>query len=1096
MTRYLLALLIIIIPFAGASGDEARLLRNPDIHGDRVVFCYAGDLWTVSSEGGTARLLTTHPGREFFPKFSPDGKQIAFSAQYDGNVDVFVMPAQGGEPKRLTYHYFQDWVVDWYPDGESILLRSIRSSFTRRFNRLHKVPAEGGFVKVLPLPEGELTSFNPDGSKIAYNRISRELSFWKRYRGGMQQDIWIYDFPNNTSERITDYEGNDTFPMWDGDMIYFISDRDKVMNIYSYDNMTKEIKQLTNYKEYDVKWPSLGPGAIIYENGGFLYVLDLDNGDPRKINVEIYDDKVAARPSIQNVSNYIHSHNISPTGARAVIEARGDIFTVPAKKGSIRNLTQSPGIRDRHPACSPDGKWIAYFSDHTGEFELYLMDVSIPSAKGEVIQLTQDSKTYYVWPVWAPDSKKILYSDAGANIYYIDVETKKVTKIDHAEHLGALNFFSGVWSPDSKWIAYSRPTARTTYSSIFLYSLEENESYQVTSDMTFDTNPCFDPEGKYLYFFAHREIIPTISPFELNFSHVLPTRIVVATLQADSQSPFPPESDEEEVEEADEDAEKTEDESAESVKDTNEEEKDEDEEKGLDVKIDLEGLDERAVYIDIPSRGAFFSMFAAKEKLYYTFLPYGGGFNEMQLNVFDLKKREKKTVITSFTEIVMSSDKKKILWRKYPSTFGIVDAMPGQKPMSGLLNLGSLQMKVDPRAEWRQIFYEAWRLQRDFFYDPNMHGVNWEQIKKRYEVMLPHIAHREDLTYLIGEMIGELNCSHTNSYGGDYPGVRTLLTGFLGCDFEPDKESGYYKFGKIYKGENWSPARRAPLSQPGLNINDGDYLLAINGRELRYPDNPWSLLENTVTQILTLKVNSEPKAETAREVIVRPVATELPLRYMDWVENNRKKVSEATDGRVGYIHLPDTGISGWEEFSRGFYAQVQKEGLIIDVRYNSGGLIPDFFLERLNRKLLSGFATRHTKGFLMPAAAQYGPKVCITNGYSASGGDAFPFYFRKLGLGPLVGTLTWGGLVGVSGLPRLMDNGVVMVPDLSIYNTEGEWDVESKGVAPDIEIDNRPDLVISGRDPQLEKAIEVVLQKLKDEPSPIPEQPKEYPKRN
>jgi len=1089
MRKALLAALLVLLLVAPSGADEARLMRYPDIHGDQVVFVYAGDLWTVSSEGGVARRLTSHVGMEQFPKFSPDGTRIAFSAQYDGNLDVYVMPAMGGAPTRLTFHPQGDGALEWFPDGESILFRSRRESYSYRVERLFRVPADGGFPEALVLPAGGLTSFNEDGSRIAYNRMSREFRTWKRYRGGMAQDIWIYDFEANSIERVTDFDGTDAFPMWHGERIYFISDREHTMNIFCYEIASGEIRKVTDFDEYDVKWPSLGPDAIVFENGGYLYVLDLATEETRRLSVEVYDDLTLTRPGIRNVSRFIHSGGISPSGVRAVFEARGDIFTVPAENGDTRNLTQTPGIREISPAWSPNGRWIAYFSDRTGEYELYIRD---RRGEGEETQLTDGLERYSSFPVWSPDSEKIMFSDAGVNLYYIDVETREITQIDHSDYAGGSNFFTGVWSPDSNWVAYSMNSANY-FTSIYLYSLEEGRSHQITSDMTNDNNPAWDPDGRYLYFAADREFNPQFSQFEFEITHQNPSTLAVVTLQADAPSPLPPESDDEEIEE--EEGENGENGNGEDEGEEDEGEEEEGEEdEGL--RIDIEGIEGRILNLPVPD-GNYGSLTATSDKLFFISLPAIPRFDgspQLVLQFFDLGEREVETVIAGISAYSLSADGKKVIYASR-DTYGIIDAAPGKNVGDGRLDLSGLQTTVDPRAEWRQMFYEAWRLERDFFYDPNMHGVDWQAMRERYEVLLPYLAHRDDLNYLIGELIAELCASHTYRGGGDYPEVQRVNVGLLACDFEPDSESGFYRIAKIYTGENWDPERRAPLTEPGVDVNEGDYLIAVDGRELRYPTSPWSFFQNTVGRVVTLTVNSEPSAEGAREVEVRPIANDLIHRYIDWVANNRRYVEEATEGRVGYIHVPDTAFDGLFEFSRTFFPQVHKQALIIDERFNSGGFIPNIMIDRLGRPVYNYIATRYTESIRTPVTGFLGPMVCIINHYAGSGGDALPYFFRRRGLGPLIGTRTWGGLIGISGTPPLMDNGGLTVPDIGLFSLESEWIAENRGVEPDIEVDNRPDLVVAGRDPQLEAAIEEILRLLEENPPQIPEDPP-YPERH
>ncbi|HOT01075.1 MAG TPA: PDZ domain-containing protein [Acidobacteriota bacterium] len=1089
---------------AFAATADTRLLHHPDIHGDQVVFTYAGDLWIVSSQGGTARKLTTYPGQERFPKFSPDGRSVAFTGDYDGNNDVFVIPAAGGEPRRLTYHPGDDGMLDWYPDGQAVLFRSGRASFWNRFNRLFKVSIDGGLPEMLPLPTGELSSLNADGTKLAYNRMGTEFRTWKRYRGGMAPDIWIYDLVANTAEVIAPSDANDLFPMWQGDTIYFVSDRGavKVQNLYAYDLKTKKVRALTDYKEYDVQWPGIGPGAIVYENGGYLYIMDLKTEKSRKLSVEVRGENLAARPVIKNVSDCIHGFGLSPTGVRALFEARGDIFTVPAKKGEIRNLTRTPGIRERDPAWSPNGKWVAYFSDASGEYEIYLRPAD---GKGEATQLTKGSRIWYQNLAWSPDSQKLLLSDAAVNLYYIDIEKKELVKVDHGQYEGFSNFITGVWSPDSKWIAYDKASANGL-DSIYLYSLADNKSHKITGDMTDDSAPAWDPEGRYLYFVANREFNYSFSAIEFMHYHYNPGKIVAVTLQADTPSPFIPESDEEKVVEEKPkdgdkpaeggkpaDGEKTADAKPAEAKD-GAAKADKDKPKTVEIKIDFEGLENRIIDLPVPD-GNYVGIVPDKEQVFFASVGVpGSGAQGATLQVYDLKKRELKTVIGGVNGVSFSFDVKKILVQQ-GGGYAIIDAKPDQKP-TDRLNLAEMKMTVDPRAEWPEIYTDAWRITRDFFYDPNMHGVDWAMIKERYGAMLPDVAHRDDLNYLIGEMIAELNSSHTYRGGGDYPDVPRLGVGLLGCDFELDAASGRYRIARIYPGQNWDPTRRGPLAQPGLKVKEGDYLLAVNGQPLKHPTNPYALLANTAGKAIPLTVNAQPTDEGATEIVVTPVANELMLRYRYWVDANRRKVEEATGGRVGYLHMAATAEPGVEGFSRDFYPQVRKDALIIDLRYNSGGHIPDMYMSRLDRKPLGLWATRYTDPTVIPAATHYGPKVCLANGYSGSGGDAFPYFFRKSGLGELIGTRTWGGLIGLSGTPPLMDNGGVQIADFSFYNTDGEWDVEGKGVSPDIEVDDRPDLVVAGHDPCLEKAIEVLIEELKTYKQPkLPIRPPKNPVR-
>ena len=1087
--------LVLIIFFGNfASAKETRLLRFPDIYGDQIVFVYGGDLWRVSSQGGIAERLTSFEGYEAFPKFSPDGKFIAFTGAYDGNGDVFVIPTEGGEPNRLTYHpgtgqstgevTLDDGVLDWYPNGREILFRSPRQAFPSA--KLFRVSVEGGFPEALKLPEVSTASFSPDADKIAYTRQPVEFRTWKRYQGGMAPDIWIYDLKSDRAEKITDWKGTDDFPMWYQDKIYFTSDREHTLNIFCYDLKAKETRKITQHDEYDVKWPSLGPGAIVYENGGYLYVLDLATEKTRKIPVEVPAERLFSRPNWEKVDDLILDFSLSPSAKRALFSARGDIFTVPAEKGDVRDLTQTPVVREIYPTWSPDGKWVAYLSDRTGEYELYIRP---QDGRGKEERITFDGDCYRFNPIWSPDSKKLLYSDKKLRLFYVEISEKKPVLVDLSDISEIRDY---VWSPDNQWIAYSKNNP-AYFASVYLYSLNQRKAYQITRGMTDDYTPVFDPKGRYLYFISARTFNPVFSDFESNYVYRNSRNIYLVTLLVDSLSPFAPESDEEKGKE--EGKGKKEEGKGKDKEGENKEKEDgtgKKEDQIKDIKIDLENIDQRVVGVPIKA-GNYNNLNATEDKLFYLNMPAipgEGASNELLM--YDLTKRKEHTLLSGINNYDLSSSGEKIIY-KSGNIYGIIDAKEGSnKTGDGKLNTSEMEMKVDPSGEWKQIFDEAWRLERDFFYDPNMQGVDWKGMKERYGQLLPYVAHRWDLTYLIGELIGELDCSHTYVGGGKIPKTEPVDVGLLGADFKPDLKGGYYRFHKIYKGENWKEDRRAPLTEPGVKVREGDYLIAVNGEEVRCPANPYRYFEKTVNQQVKLKVNDKPSPDGAWEVTVKPTDSEFMLRYLDWVETNRKKVEQATNGRVGYIHVPNTALWGLNEFSSGFYAQARKEALIVDVRYNGGGMIPDMFIEHLQRKILSLWSRREGQMMRTPTVTIQGPMVCIINEYAGSGGDALPYYFREKGLGPLIGTRTWGGLVGISrGIP-LMDGGYVTVPEFAFMNLKGQWDVENHGVDPDIEVDNRPDLVVRGEDPQLEKAIEVILKKMKEEPMKLPSRP-EYP---
>jgi tricorn protease len=1077
-----------------ASAAETRLMRFPDVSKDSVAFTYAGDIWVVPRAGGKARRLTAHLGEELFPKFSPDGRWIAFTGQYDGNADVYVIPAEGGEPRRLTYHPAEDMVLGWTPDSRKVLFRSSRTSYSRRFQKLFLVTAQGGFAEELPLPRGGPASFSPDGQRVAYNPVSTEFRTWKRYRGGWLMYIGLYDLRTNHYEELPRVKANDAFPMWHGDAIYFASDRDGVMNLYRYDLRSQQTKQLTHYKEYDVKWPSLGPDAIAYENGGYLYLLDLKSERSQKVPVEVDSDMILARPEIRTVERFIRTYDLSPSGARAVFEARGEIFTVPAKHGDVRNITNTPGVHELDPAWSPDGKWIAYLSDRTGKYELYIKP---QDGTGEEIRITSDGDCYRYSPIWSPDSKKLLYSDKKQRLWYVDVDQKRPIMIDQSNYSipeDSARPPSRDWSPDSRWVAYVKG-GTNRYEGIYLYALEQKKIYPVTGHFFDNSNPRFDPEGKVLYFLSNRNFAPIPSDFDRRFNYNNTVGIYAVTLQADAPSPYAPESDEEKGEKGKEEK-KAEDKAKSSKEGSAEKDKEKEKPKAeiKPLKIDVDGIDQRIVAVPMEA-GNFRALEVGKGKLFYLSVPVvglasGGGPQPPRnvLHVFDIKERQSKVLLPAIDDYRLNREGDKVLYRAQ-QTFGIVEAVPEKaKVGEGKLNTAGLQARVDPRAEWAEIFREAWRIERDFYYAPNMAGYDWEKIGQRYEQLLPYVGDRSDLNYIIGEMIAELSTSHAYVGGGDVGEVKRINVGLLGADLEPHQ--GFYRFKKIYQGQNWDARFRAPLTEPGVKVRQGDYLIAVNGQTVRATEDPHAYFQNLADKIVTLKINSQPSEEGAWNIEVKLLENDNELRYLDWVEGNRRKVAEATGGRVGYVHVPDTALDGLNTFTRYFYPQTDKEALIVDERFNSGGFIPDFFTEVLGRKLLSMWAPREGVDFHTPVRAIFGPKVMLINEYAGSGGDAFPYYFRKEKLGPLVGKRTWGGLVGISrGIP-LMDGGFVTAPEFAFWSIEngGEWAVENIGVPPDYEVDQRPDLEIKGHDPQLEKAIELILETLKKGP-PAPRRP-------
>jgi len=1112
MKRLLVFAGILLVLLAGlAAGQaghtempDARMLRFPDVSAERIVFVYAGDLWTVPKGGGLARKLSSPKGQEMFPKFSPDGQKIAFSGNYDGNTDVYIVGVDGGTPERLTHHSSSDLVVEWYPDGKHILYRSGMISPSSRFNRFFKQSIDGGLPETLALPYGELGSFSPDGNRMVFQFISRELRTWKRYRGGMASDIWLYDFVNNTSEKITDFAGTDAVPMWHENTIYFLSDRDerKKLNIWAYNLGAKKTRQVTKFSEYDVKWPSIGPDAIIFENGGKLHLLDLATETSKPIEIQVPADLPKVRSKLKSVSGHIQNYSLSPSGKRALFEARGEVFTVPEKHGSVRNLTNTSGVAERYPAWSPDGKHVAYFCDRTGEYELYIRP---GDGKGDEKQITSDGSAFRYRPAWSPDSNTIAFSDKTGSLFVVEVEDGKPKLVDKDEW-DRMRSYS--WSPDSRWLAYSKNMANRN-AAIMIYDTKKQITRQVTSNYYDDTNPVFDVEGDYLFFRSNRAFRAVYGDMDYTWIYPNSSEIYAVTLRKDVGSPIAPRSDEEQVGEDEEDKEKDEEDKngkeennkekveggKDGKKEPDENDKDNNDKKDDEaVEIDFDGFERRVVKLPI-SAANYGALHAVKGKLVFIrYAAAGASESSGKLLYYDLKEREEKTVISGVSSYNISADGKKVIYRSN-STYGIIDLAAGKKAGDGKISTSKLKAWINPRQEWQQIFTEAWRVQRDFFYDPNMHGLDWEAIKKRYEALLEYVVDREDLNYVIGEMIAELNASHTYVRGGDIEEAEHVSVGLLGCDFELDGENNAYRIGKIYEGAVWDAQVRSPLRTPGIEVNEGDYLLAVNGRKVDTSKDPWAAFQGLSGEVVTLTLGPTPDVNDACNVTVKPASSEFRLRNLAWVESNRLKVQEATNNRVGYVYVPDTGRNGQSELVRQFTPQWTKEALIIDERFNSGGQIPDRFIELLNRPLYNYWARRDHRDWRSPFVAHAGPKVMLINGWSGSGGDAFPYYFRKAGLGPLVGTRTWGGLIGMSGNPRPIDGGSVTVPTFGFWNTEGNWEIEGYGVDPDYEIENAPHEMAVGRDSQLEKAIEVILELLEKEPPPKPQKPV-YPDRS
>lgn len=1055
--------------------NETRLLRFPAIYKNQVVFTYAGNLYTVDKKGGIARKLTDDVGYEMFARFSPDGKNIAFTGQYDGNTEVYLMPSEGGVPKRLTYtaaisrddvsdRMGPNNIVMTWRDNKSIIYRSRRKSFIPFKGQLFVASVDGGLSEELPLPCGGFCSYSPDKSKLAYNRVFREFRTWKYYKGGMADDVWIYDFNTKKIENITNNPAQDIFPMWKDDVIYFLSDRDRRMNLFSYNITTKETKKLTNFIEFDIKFPSLGDNSIVFENGGYIYNYDFIIKTAEKIPIRIADDFNTSRTELLDASRFINSTTVASDGKRVAFGARGDIWSLPAKTGITKNLTQTSGVHERNVAWSPDGKYIAYISDASGEDEIYILKQD-GSSKPE--QLTQNSDTYKYQPVWSPDSKKLLWSDKMLRLQYIDIETKKVTLVDKVLDW---EFHYYTWSPDSRWIAYPRPD-RDKGLMIYIYEPATEKKIPVTSGWYASTNPSFSDDGKYLFFTSNRDFNPSYSWTEWNISYNNMTKVYFITLAKSTLSPLKPVNDEVEIKSDERKA------KSEEGKEKSEKEKAKED---VNVIIDFDGIENRIIVLPIAA-GSYRDITATGDNVYYM----GGG-----LKMFDLKSK-KETKLGDISDYEVTADNKKMMVMK-DGKYAVVDLPKAEVKVEDYVDMSNMKIWINLKEEWKQIYNECWRQMRDFFYDPNMHGVDWKAMRDKYAQLIPYVNHRNDLNYVVGELIGELNAGHTYTGGGDRPEPKKINTGLLGAELSK-ADSCYYKINKILKGENWVTNTRSPLTEVGVGVNEGDYIIAVNGKATNTMTDIYESLVNTAGKQVELTVNSKPAEEGSRKVIVIPANDEQDLYYYNWVQNNIRKVNDATDGKVGYIHIPDMQTEGLNEFMKYYYPQLSKKALIIDDRGNGGGNVSAIIIERLRREVAFMVVGRNERQHYSPGGMEVGPKVCLIDQYSASDGDLFPYQFRKFKLGKLIGLRTWGGVVGIRGTLPLIDGGFLNKPEFSHYNDEKpEWIIEGHGVDPDIVVDNDPATEYSGDDQQLDMAIKVILDDLKNykpELPPVPQYP-------
>ncbi len=1108
MRKFALALaatLLLCATLCQAQSEKPLLLRQPTLSKTQIAFVYGGEIWTVNREGGEATRLTSGPGSKSNPSFSPDGTQIAFSGKYEGRTNVYVVAASGGYPKRVTFQSGPDIVSGWTNDGKNILFISQRDAYDRSIARLYTIPVTGGFATALPLPMAYEGSYSPDGTHLAYRPLPMPFGTWSHYRGGTSSAIWIANLADSSIERIPREDSLDANPMWSGDTIYFRSDRNGLSSLFAYDTKSKAVTEIVPAKVLPIRSAAAGPGGIVFERFGSLHIYDFAAKAEHRVDIRITSDLEQTRPHFENLAKHISNAAISPSGARALFEAHGEILTAPAEKGDIRNLTNSPGVADRDPAWSPDGKSIAYLSDEGGE---YALRIRAQNGMGDVrtIQIS-DSPSFFYSPAFSPDSKKIVLTDKRLNLWYVDLDKKTAAvKIDTDTYDNPRRELNPAWAPDSQWIAYTKMLPNHLRA-VFVYSLDSGKSTQITDGLSDAEFAAFDKSGKYLYFTASTNIGPTTGWLDLSSAgHNVTRSVYIMVLRKDLPSPLAPESDEEKgpdakAEDSKKDADAKKDDSkkdSESESDKNKSKDDKEKskpEEPVKVTIDFDGVSQRILALPVAAKN-YVGLDAGKTgEVFLSENPPGnaGGDGEgggpgpgINIEKFILKTKKVEPLVSGVQAFVLSFNGEKYLYQQGENWF-IAPTATAAKPVEGKLNLEGMEVWVDPHAEWKQIYEEVWRIERDFFYDPHLHGQNLDALKKKYEPYLAGIASREDLNYLFVQMLGELNVGHMFVGGGDIPEFKQIKVGLLGADYSV--ENGRYRFARVYDGENWNPDLRAPLTQPGVNVVAGEYLLAVNGRELHSTDDIFSFFQETAGKQLLLKVGPNPDGTKSREVTVVPIDNEIPLRNRDWVEGNRRKVDELSGGKLAYVYLPDTAGGGFTYFNRYFFAQVGKQGAVIDERFNGGGSAADYVIEYLQRKLWNHWLTREGADFNTPVGGIFGPEAMIVNEFAGSGGDYLPWLFRHVGLGQLVGKRTWGGLVGIYDYPQLMDGGLVTAPRVAFFTAEGTWEVENHGTPPDIEVELDPKAWREGHDLQLEKTVEILMKDLEKNPPPAIKHP-------